>query len=370
MFELLTGSTPFEGRTFTAQLLAKVMEQAPRLREVRPELDLPDGLHALVAELLERDAAARPRSAHAVAERMTALLEAVSLPSLVRGVDAAAAAAQPPAFPSTEPMLVPSTLDNWWAPPKAALLGEVRPVARAPRWQRARASALLVSALLVSVGVLVSAGVLGWERWTRPGSDGDAITLRSGSTPHGLNSNEPPSRSAGLGTEHVLASAAGTAREKEAAPSASTSASKSSGPAAGGTDQGAPRPRRAPKRGRTANERAAHPRPVSEQLAPNVSSARADGMQLPPAALATAPWEPGDGPRAERSLSAVESATAAEPFGAIPPAERDEIIAALLERRQFARSRAIREYREGLIANSELEARLSEIDREFEEKAR
>jgi len=34
--------------------------------------------------------------------------------------------------------------------------------------------------------------------------------------------------------------------------------------------------------------------------------------------------------------------------------------------RSFARSRAIREYREGLIGNAELQTRLREIDREFE----
>jgi hypothetical protein len=47
------------------------------------------------------------------------------------------------------------------------------------------------------------------------------------------------------------------------------------------------------------------------------------------------------------------------------PAASDDVIAALSERRQFARSRAIREYRERLIDHSELKERLREIDREF-----
>jgi serine/threonine protein kinase len=94
LFELLTRRTPFAGRTFTGQLLAKVTERAPALREVRPDLERPCGVHELVAQLLERDPAARPPSARAVAERMTGLLEGASLPPLVRAVDTVPAAAR------------------------------------------------------------------------------------------------------------------------------------------------------------------------------------------------------------------------------------------------------------------------------------
>jgi hypothetical protein len=56
---------------------------------------------------------------------------------------------------------------------------------------------------------------------------------------------------------------------------------------------------------------------------------------------------------------------AAEESHEITPAQRDEIIAALRERRQFARSRTIRQYRDGLIDHTQLRRRLREIDLQF-----
>src|SRR5690606_4282944 len=67
LFEMLTGMTPFDGRTLTAQLLAKVLAAAPALHERCPELDVPAEVRALVAELLDRDPMKRPASARATA---------------------------------------------------------------------------------------------------------------------------------------------------------------------------------------------------------------------------------------------------------------------------------------------------------------
>ena len=398
LFELLTQNTPFDGRSFTAQLLAKVMDRAPGLREVRPELDIPDGVQALVAELLERDAAARPASARAVAERMTTLLEGASLPALVRAVDAAPAApaapaaTQPLAFPRTEPMLVPPTLDHWWAPPKTVPLHEARPVARAARGRRALAASAL----------LVSAGVLGWELGLRPRSDGNASALETGSPSPALSSKGPsPGAGMDVPTEEVRASAAATAREDITA----TSASESVAAVAGSTGTVSPSARASARPGRLARAKAP---PASGRLAPKAASAAparvpepgspesevaalppwpaqlpeavavlpftqksassprtpsADAMQLPRAAIAAPP-------RSQRYLRTVEAATAAERSGEITPIQSDGIIAALRERRLFARSRAIRQYREGLIGNAELQVRLREIDREFEGRPR
>jgi serine/threonine-protein kinase len=402
LFELLTRRTPFDGRTFTAQLLAKVMERAPGLREVRPELDIPDGVQALVAQLLERDARARPPSARAVAERMTALLEGASLPPLVRAVDCAPAAAQPLGFPRTEPMLLPRTLDNWWAP-KTVQLHQARPVMRAALGRRT----LAASALLVSVGVL------GLGLSQHPGSGGNPSTLGTGSGSRPSPANGPPLLGAGVEVraQDVLASAADTALENDAAPSAS----EGDAPVPASTRQGSPPLRKAPKASVSARQRAAHPPAAATALVGQVAgllaraSARQDGlpgaktapprvpepispenegaavppwpaqlpdgaavspvtpspeaMQLPGAANAA---EPGAQPRAPRYLGTVESAMAAEKSGEISPTQRNDIIAPLRERRQFARSRAIREFREGLIDHAELRARLREIDLEFE----
>ena len=89
---------------------------------------------------------------------------------------------------------------------------------------------------------------------------------------------------------------------------------------------------------------------------------RSDAMQFPPA---TAAREPAAPPARQRQLRTVESALAAEESGEITQTQRDDIIATLREQRLFARGRAIREFREGFIDNRELEARLREIDRQF-----
>jgi serine/threonine-protein kinase len=370
LFELLTRSTPFQGRTFTAQLLAKVMEPAPSLRDACPELDVPDGVQALVAELLERDAATRPASARAVAERMTALLEGVSLPALARAVDAAPVTSQPLTPLSTEPMPIPPTLDNCWAPPAVAPpvvpfpptpLHEARRVARTTRGRLA----LAASALLVSVGAL------GWQLRPSAPADGAAMALEPTSASPALGSSAAPLPDARVEVsgESVLASAADTSSENEAAPSGSEPAPAASG----ATRRHSPPPRKPPKVSAPAHARAPRAAPAAKapELAatgPVIQAAvppvpalpdglpvwRADpsptALQLPRAA---APPEPAEQPRemmrGERN----------------DPAASDDVLAALSERRQFARSRAIRQFRERLIDHSELAQRLREIDREF-----
>src|SRR5688572_20112532 len=105
LFEMLTGRTPFESRTLTGQLIAKVLEVAPGLRDVCPDVDAPPEVQALVASLLERDPGARPPSAQATAERITALLARAALPPLSRASQRPKAAS--PSIAKTEAMPVP-----------------------------------------------------------------------------------------------------------------------------------------------------------------------------------------------------------------------------------------------------------------------
>jgi serine/threonine-protein kinase len=375
LFELLTRSTPFAGRTFTAQLLAKVIEPAPALRAVRPDLELPEAVQALVAELLERDAAARPCSARAVAERMSTLLLGASLPALVRSLETAPPAAAPLACAETEPMPIAPTLDNPWSPRKPVPLREARAVARAPH----AGPALLASALLVSLGVL------GWELWPLP-DPGEAVALVPPPAPPALVANPPPVAAVELRAEEVLANAPVDAPQEEAAPPASEAREqiapsrerprprpRAQAPRAhsGSAPKPAAAPPKPPVRAtpeptpaprstepQTAATPLAAPLPERTSTAPIASSP--DPLQLPPAPRA-APLEP----RARPYLGSVESAVAAEQSDEITPAQRDEIIAALRERRQFARSRTIRQYRDGLIDHTQLRRRLREIDLQF-----
>src|SRR6185436_17448800 len=71
LFECLTGVPPFDGDT-TAAVLAKVLfDSPPRMSELWPEV--PESLDALVAQMLAKDPALRPRDGASLAAALTAL---------------------------------------------------------------------------------------------------------------------------------------------------------------------------------------------------------------------------------------------------------------------------------------------------------
>ncbi|WP_437283711.1 protein kinase [Sorangium sp. So ce375] len=86
LFKCLTGRSAFQGAGALAVLVKVLLDEPPRLREVRP--DLPDGLDALVARMLAKQPGGRPRDGAAVA----AALRAIEL-----GSDDAAFGGQPAA---------------------------------------------------------------------------------------------------------------------------------------------------------------------------------------------------------------------------------------------------------------------------------
>ncbi|MFT3769806.1 MAG: serine/threonine-protein kinase [Minicystis sp.] len=71
LFKCLTGRAPFEGRSIMAVLTKVLLDDAPRLREVRP--DVPEELDALVAHMLAKDPDWRPGSAQEVAQALASL---------------------------------------------------------------------------------------------------------------------------------------------------------------------------------------------------------------------------------------------------------------------------------------------------------
>src|SRR5262249_48717004 len=74
LYCLLTGRPPFPGDT-PMQILVAHMEQAPPpLESLRPEV--PPGLAALVARMLEKDPARRPQTPKEVAEALAPLCKA------------------------------------------------------------------------------------------------------------------------------------------------------------------------------------------------------------------------------------------------------------------------------------------------------
>jgi serine/threonine protein kinase len=152
-FEALTARTPFQGRAFTAQLLAKVLEPAPRLRELSPEPDVPAEVAALVEQLLERDPSRRPASAAALIGRIEELLARAPRRPPERVV-LASPRLPPPGVAKTEPMLVARTIDEGWSPPRTGVVASIprdrdsrRP--RRSRWPLAAPSVGVLGLALV-----------------------------------------------------------------------------------------------------------------------------------------------------------------------------------------------------------------------------
>jgi eukaryotic-like serine/threonine-protein kinase len=57
LFELLSGTTPFQGDTITELVVSVTQGRVPSIRDLRP--DVPEGLEAVIARCLERDPARR-----------------------------------------------------------------------------------------------------------------------------------------------------------------------------------------------------------------------------------------------------------------------------------------------------------------------
>ena len=71
LFKCLTGRPPFEGHSVLSVLTKVLLEDPPRLRDLRPEV--PPALDDLLARMLAKDPAGRPASGAAVAEALAAI---------------------------------------------------------------------------------------------------------------------------------------------------------------------------------------------------------------------------------------------------------------------------------------------------------
>jgi len=115
LFEMLTGVLPFSGGTPLAAALARLTEQPPDPRMLRP--GLPDPLAALILECLAREPGGRPATAMVVSERLRAWLisEGATFTGTMAAVEPVAAGpATPPGTSRTmsrpQRPLVPVTL--------------------------------------------------------------------------------------------------------------------------------------------------------------------------------------------------------------------------------------------------------------------
>jgi serine/threonine protein kinase len=333
LFEAMTGKTPFAARVFTAQLLAKLLEPAPALRDVCPGLHVPPEVQTLVSELLERDPSRRPASASAVVERIDALLECASLPPLARTVLPARPSAPNSGTAKTEPMLVARTIDECWVPRRTAIGAPPR---HPPAPRRSRAVALAAPSLGgISLGLV---GLL----WFHAPDAAPPIELASLPAP-ALEAREPalPSPEAPPTSSDEPSPALSL---PPAPPLAEPSPPEN-------TENALAPPRRRP------HAQPPQPPPDSPStLIPTTAQHPAPAETPPPAPASTAP------PRFP-NLASVRQALAA---GIITPLQRNRIILKLSERRYEARARAADDYQAGRISRRQLRARQRAIEREFE----
>ena len=70
LYQLLTGTNPFKGRSVPDMLLRTMDKEVKPLRQTRPDLSLPRALDDLLLRCLSKDAGGRPGSAQEVAEQL------------------------------------------------------------------------------------------------------------------------------------------------------------------------------------------------------------------------------------------------------------------------------------------------------------
>lgn len=80
LFEIATGSPPFDTKTLSEAIFKHVYTQPPSPREIRP--DVPESLSAIIMRCLEKDPADRFPTADALAAALTALLPQAATPSM------------------------------------------------------------------------------------------------------------------------------------------------------------------------------------------------------------------------------------------------------------------------------------------------
>jgi hypothetical protein len=78
LYEMLVGHAPFEGTSTMEMLNLHLNASAPPLREVAPELALPEALEQLVQQCLRKKPDERPESAEALAEGLRALIPTIA----------------------------------------------------------------------------------------------------------------------------------------------------------------------------------------------------------------------------------------------------------------------------------------------------
>src|SRR3990172_12141242 len=80
LYHAVTGCTPFQAPTGAALMAKHLIEEPLAPYERNPEVELSDGMCALIAHLMKKDRNERPADAQAVVDEIDAVLEELSAP--------------------------------------------------------------------------------------------------------------------------------------------------------------------------------------------------------------------------------------------------------------------------------------------------
>jgi serine/threonine-protein kinase len=136
LYEMVTGQLPFQSQTAVGLLLQHMQTPAPDPKAVRPDLNIPPGLSALLHKALEKDPADRYRSAQ---EMLQAIHTAQQLPAgeakttMILTPEAwGATATGATAVPAPRQASTPRDRDTVYAPPKTQPSARPSDISKSP----------------------------------------------------------------------------------------------------------------------------------------------------------------------------------------------------------------------------------------------
>jgi serine/threonine-protein kinase len=177
VYEMLTGRLPFEAPTVMAILSKHLTEMPPPPSQRRPDLGIPPQVDQLVMDSLQKDAARRPQSMDAFAERLAAIRHGTTAAGVAFAPTAPRVITRPPGVPMSvpvhNPVFSPPPVQTvhpqgvgmgmpMAAPPAPAWTPAAPPDARPAGSSKKPLIAALIALLLiggiVTVAVIVSGG--------------------------------------------------------------------------------------------------------------------------------------------------------------------------------------------------------------------
>jgi serine/threonine-protein kinase len=186
LFHMLTGKPPFTDDDAIV-VMARHIKTAPRpLREAAPDANIPPELDALVLRLLAKDPDARPESAEALIEELSAIKSAAAVSSGVRPSLTTPAGLEGDGRPRSVPPITVGTPPGTSTDTLSALPVELRP--RSRRW-------LMAGGGLVAIGFAVVLLAMSTDATHRGAAPASTTSARPASSSLAEAASTPPSGS-------------------------------------------------------------------------------------------------------------------------------------------------------------------------------